>query len=89
MGVYSSTACDVDKCCVCVCGVGWGSEAASADSDTLGSQILELRSRNDVLLELLGEKEEEIEELRQDHKDAEETYRIQLDELMTRLTAQS
>ncbi len=46
-----------------------------------------LVTRNDVLLELLGEKEEELEDLRQDFKDTEDTYKIQLHELMTRLTA--
>jgi hypothetical protein len=56
------------------------SESSLQTSSTAAARAEELAKRNELLLELLGEKEEELEDVR-------ETYQIQLDELMKRLTA--
>ncbi len=69
-----------------VVGVIYGREVGAEQHDALVLQISELQGRVDVLLELLGEKEEEIEDVKQELRDAKETYGIQLEELMTRLT---
>jgi TATA element modulatory factor 1 TATA binding len=50
-------------------------------------QAAELSSKNTLLLELLGEREEEVDDLRAELEDAKAMFRAQLEELVTRLAA--
>jgi TATA element modulatory factor 1 TATA binding len=50
-------------------------------------QAAELSSKNTLLLELLGEREEEVDDLRAELEDAKAMFRTQLEELVTRLAA--
>ncbi len=70
---------------LCVC-TGTGREVGLDQHASVSSQLQELRDRNEVLLEMLGQTEEEMEEVKQEYRDAKETYTIQLEELMNRLT---
>ena len=46
-----------------------------------------LRVEKDALLDLLGEKDEELEALRSDLEDVKEAFRVQVDLLLERLVA--
>lgn len=46
-----------------------------------------LRLEKDALLDLLGEKDEELEALRSDLEDVKEAFRVQVDLLLERLVA--
>jgi predicted ArsR family transcriptional regulator len=50
-------------------------------------QVQELSRKNNVLLELLGEKEEEVESLSADLRESKQAYRAQLEELVAQVAA--
>ena len=50
-------------------------------------QLQQLQVRHDTLLELMGEKEEQVEELKADLLDVKQLYRSQIDMLVARLEA--
>lgn len=60
--------------------------AAAGDARALlaasQARVAELQAQSDLLLELLGEREEELEALRAEFDDVRETFRIQVDALM-------
>ena len=51
------------------------------------SLLAALRVEKDALLDLLGEKDEELEALRSDLEDVKEAFRVQVDLLLERLVA--
>ena len=54
---------------------------------SLVEEVAALRKQNDVLLSLLGEKEEELEAAMADMREVKGMYKAQMDELLYRLTA--
>jgi len=63
-------------------------EAAGKEAPTLREQCTALTKKNNVLLELLGEKTEALEELQADLDDVKKVYRTQLEQVMGNHTQQ-
>ncbi|KAG5190906.1 TATA element modulatory factor 1 TATA binding protein [Tribonema minus] len=63
-------------------------EAALSTLPDTVEQAQELARKNNVLLELLGEKEEEVEQLLEDLEESRAAYKTQLEELMQQVQAQ-
>jgi len=51
----------------------------------LRSEIKGLQQRYDTLLELMGEKEEQVEELKADITDMKSLYKVQISELLEQI----
>jgi len=62
-------------------------EEQSASVPYLRDEALAARKRNELLLALLGEKEEELEALEGDMREVKGLYRAQMDELLVRVAA--
>ena len=58
-----------------------------AQKHTKTQTLAALRLEKDALLDLLGEKDEELEALRSDLEDVKEAFRVQVDLLLERLVA--
>lgn len=53
-----------------------------ATHDTVVSQFEELREQYDAILQMYGEKVEELQELQLDLQDVKDMYRVQIDDLL-------
>lgn len=61
-------------------------EEQSSSVPKLSGDILLYRQQNELLLSLLGEKEEEVEATLADMKEVKSMYRLQMEELLNRIT---
>jgi hypothetical protein len=60
-------------------------EEEAASLPALREEALSYRKRNELLLVLLGEKEEELEALEGDIKEVKDLYRSQIEDLLDRV----
>jgi uncharacterized phage infection (PIP) family protein YhgE len=61
-------------------------EEQSSSVPKLSDEVLQYRQQNELLLSLLGEKEEEVEATLADMKEVKDMYRSQMEELLNRIT---
>lgn len=64
-------------------------EEQSASVPQLRDEVVVSRRKNDMLLVLLGEKEEELEAMEGDMKEVKSLYRSQMNELLERVAGSS
>lgn len=60
-------------------------EAALVDLPALRARIQDLQVRHDVLLEMVGEREEQLEEATSDLTEVKASYRRQIEQLVSQL----